>query len=169
MDPGDVVYAAYNYTFPTMQVYNMNVENSFWVDKPYEKYFKDWEVFLQGSDEESTGSGGQRLAAFTLLSIMITTQKRRRDKHSKRSVLINDNPFANAVSEHVLDPIFRVADALGIQWIVVAPPELVKMEVSERFPSYYALDLESDGTGKRKAVVSSRYIRNKFDFQQITF
>ncbi|MDQ0896309.1 MULTISPECIES: hypothetical protein [unclassified Paenibacillus] len=170
LDPGEIVYAAYNYAFPTMQVYNMNVENSFWVDKPYEKYFKDWEVFLQGSDEEATGSGGQRLAAFTLLSIMITTQKRRRDKHAKRSVLINDNPFANAVSEHVLDPIFRVADALGIQWIVVAPPELVnKMEVSERFPSYYGLDLESDGTGKRRVVVSSRHIRNRVEFQQLEF
>jgi hypothetical protein len=166
LDSGDVVYAAYNYSFPTMRVYNMNVENAFWVDQPYDKYFKDWEVFLQGSDEESTGSGGQRLAAFTLLSIMITTQKRRREKHAKRSVLINDNPFANAVSEHVLDPIFRVADALGIQWIVVAPPELVnKMEVSERFPSYYSLDLEPDGTGKRKVIVSSRHIRNRMELQ----
>lgn len=90
---------------------------------------------------------------------MLTTQKRRRSKIAKRSVFINDNPFANAISEHVLDPIFRVADALGVQWIVVAPPELVsKMEVSERFPSYYGLDLEADGTGKHKAVIASRHL-----------
>jgi len=164
LDAGSIVYAAYHYVFPTMLVYNMNVDNAFWVDRPLEKYFTEWEVFLQGSDEEATGSGGQRLAAFTLLAIMLTTQKRRRSKVAKRSVFINDNPFANAISEHVLDPIFRVADALGVQWIVVAPPELVsKMEVSERFPSYYGLDLEADGTGKHKVVIASRHLRNSLE------
>ncbi|MED5017454.1 hypothetical protein P9847_09040 [Paenibacillus chibensis] len=164
LDAGSIVYAAYQFVFPTMLVYNMNVDNAFWVDRPLEKYFTEWEVFLQGSDEEATGSGGQRLAAFTLLSIMLTTQKRRRNKVSKRSVFINDNPFANAISEHVLDPIFRVADALGVQWIVVAPPELVsKMEVSERFPSYYGLDLEPDRTGKHKVVIASRHLRDPLE------
>lgn len=164
LDSGAIVYAAYKFVFPTMMVYNMNVDNAFWVDRPLEKYFTEWEVFLQGSDEEATGSGGQRLAAFTLLAIMLTTQKRRRSKVSKRSVFINDNPFANAISEHVLDPIFRVADALGVQWIVVAPPELVsKMEVSERFPSYYGLDLEADGTGKHKVVIASRHLRDSLE------
>lgn len=164
LDAGSIVYAAYQFVFPTMMVYNMNVDNAFWVDRPLEKYFTEWEVFLQGSDEEATGSGGQRLAAFTLLAIMLTTQKRRRSKVAKRSVFINDNPFANAISEHVLDPIFRVADALGVQWIVVAPPELVsKMEVSERFPSYYGLDLEADGTGKHKAVIASRHLRDPLE------
>jgi hypothetical protein len=162
LDAGSIVYAAYHYVFPIMMVYNMNVDNAFWVDRPTEKYFSEWEVFLQGSDEQATGSGGQRLAAFTLLAIMLTTQKRRRSKVAKRSVFINDNPFANAISEHVLDPIFKVADALGVQWIVVAPPELVsKMEVSERFPSYYGLDLEADGTGKHKVVIASRHLRGR--------
>lgn len=43
LDPGDVVHAAYNYTFPTKQVYNMNVENS-------ERKFSSYYALDLGSD-----------------------------------------------------------------------------------------------------------------------
>ena len=54
--------------------------------------------------------------------------------------LVCDNPFGQAASAHVLDPIFAVADKLKFQLIIVTPPELVKTEISQRFDAYYKLD-----------------------------
>ena len=54
--------------------------------------------------------------------------------------LVCDNPFGQAASAHVLDPIFAVAEKLKFQFIVVTPPELVKTEISQRFDAYYKLD-----------------------------
>lgn len=49
------------------------------------------------------------------------------------TVLILDNPFGKASAKHVLDPIFEIADKLNFQLICFAAPEIIKVEISERF------------------------------------
>jgi hypothetical protein len=53
-----------------------------------------------------------------------------------------DNPFSNASSPHVLDPIFEIANQLGFQIIAFAPPEIIKEEISERFPILWSMQLK---------------------------
>jgi hypothetical protein len=78
--------------------------------------------------------------------MLMTFKRQSSDKH--RSVLISDNPFANAISPHVIDPIFAIADVLQFQWVVFTPTELVKLEISQKFPVYCALELEKQISGK---------------------
>jgi hypothetical protein len=95
---------------------------------------------------EAKGSGGL-LAARTIIMMMNMTFKRQ--EHSNNwSVLITDNPFGQAVSAHILDPIFSIADILRFQWIVLAPPELIKLDVSRRFPVYWKLELSQQKQGE---------------------
>jgi hypothetical protein len=96
---------------------------------------------------EGKGSGGRLLAARTMIMMMIMTFKRQ-EQSTNWSVLITDNPFGQAVSAHILDPIFSIADVLRFQWIVLAPPELIKLDVSRRFPVYWKLELNQQRNGE---------------------
>jgi len=57
------------------------------------------------------------------------------------TVLLLDNPFGKAFSRHVLDPIFEIANKLNFQLIAFAAPEIIKAEISERFPVFWALKI----------------------------
>ncbi len=63
-------------------------------------------------------------------------------------MLILDNPFGKASGKHVLDPIFEIADKLNFQLICfAAPPEIIKAEISERFPVFWDLKVEDGKIG----------------------
>lgn len=57
---------------------------------------------------EAKGSGGQLLAARTMIMMMIMTFKRQ-EQSTNWSVLITDKLFGQAVSAHILDPISSIA------------------------------------------------------------
>ncbi|MOA21997.1 hypothetical protein D3C78_1425220 [compost metagenome] len=88
---------------------------------------------------------------------MMLASHRGGGRKDRKTTIIMDNPFANAVSEHVLDPIFAVADMKNIQWVVVCPPELVKLGVSNRFPIYYAMSLKKSEAGRETVVDEVNY------------
>ena len=44
--------------------------------------------------------------------------------------------------KHVLDPIFEIADKLNFQLICFAAPEIIKVEISERFPVFWELKID---------------------------
>ncbi|WP_168118572.1 hypothetical protein [Paenibacillus sp. HB172176] len=83
--------------------------------------------------------------------MMLMTHKRQLRQTRMWSVLILDNPFEQAVSPHILDPIFAIAENLHFQWIVLAPPELIKLDVSRRFPVFWELELQREQQGERAA------------------
>ncbi len=66
-----------------------------------------------------------------LMVLMIVMTHRKGGEPNSWSVLISDNPLSKAVSEHIVDPIFTVADMLKFQWIVVTLPELLKVDFSK--------------------------------------
>ncbi|MCK8488262.1 hypothetical protein M0651_13875 [Paenibacillus sp. MBLB2552] len=147
INPSDLVFAALHNQFPILEIYNLNTDNTFLTEQPLSHYFTEWETMNTGSHTETAGSGGQLVAARTLVMMMLLTFKRK-STDQRYSVLISDNPFANAISPHVVDPIFVIADLLKFQWLVVTPPELVKLGISQKFPVYCSLDLQKQKSGK---------------------
>jgi hypothetical protein len=148
VNTGNIVLAALDYRFPTLQVYNLNTDNTFVFERPKASYYKDWETMNQGSLTDSTGSGGQLVASRTLVAMMLLSYKRQVEVERRWMVFISDNPFAQAVSPHIVDPIFEAANLLKFQWIVVSPPEIIKIGISEKFPTWYHLELKKQTNGK---------------------
>jgi hypothetical protein len=147
IDDSQLVLISLRNRYPKFQIYKPQTTNAFLYEKPRKHHYTDWETLNKGSKMEAKGSGGQLLAARTMIMMMIMTFKRQ--EHSKNwSVLITDNPFGQAVSAHILDPIFAIADILRFQWIVLAPPELIKLDVSRRFPVYWKLELSQQKQGE---------------------
>ncbi|CAH0345729.1 hypothetical protein [Bacillus sp. CECT 9360] len=141
MSDEQIVFEALRHRYPTLMVYNLQTNNAFRYERPKDEYFSDWETINKGSEVETSGSGGQVLSARMVIMMMLLSLK----SHSQKwTTLICDNPFGQAASEHVLDPIFAASELLRFQLIVVTPPELVKTEISQRFPVYYALELREE-------------------------
>ncbi|WP_462411402.1 hypothetical protein [Neobacillus sp. Marseille-QA0830] len=147
IDDNQLVLISLRNRYPKLAIYKPQTTNAFLYEKPRKHHYTDWETLNKGSKVEAKGSGGQLLAARTMIMMMIMTFKRQ--EHSNNwSVLITDNPFGQAVSAHILDPIFSIADILRFQWIVLAPPELIKLDVSRRFPVYWKLELSQQRHGE---------------------
>lgn len=147
IDDSQLVLVSLRNRYPKLAIYKPQTTNAFLYEKPRKHHYTDWETLNKGSKMEAKGSGGQLLAARTMIMMMIMTFKRQ--EHSNNwSVLITDNSFGQAVSAHILDPIFSIADILKFQWIVLAPPELIKLDVSRRFPVYWKLELSQQKQGE---------------------
>jgi uncharacterized protein YktB (UPF0637 family) len=144
-----ILYVALRHRYPILLVYNMQTDNAFSYRRPKKEHYSDWKTINNGSDTKSDGSGGQKLAARMIIMMMLLSTKHVID--NKWTTLVVDNPFGQAASEHVLDPIFAVAEKLKFQLIVVTPPELVKTDISRRFPVYYKLDFRKE---KGKDVIT---------------
>ncbi|MBB3113411.1 hypothetical protein FHS18_005523 [Paenibacillus phyllosphaerae] len=138
----EILLAALGRSYPNLLVYNMSTDNALTYGRPRNEYYSSWRTINQGSETKADGSGGQKLAARTIVMMMLLSMKAATDEHW--TTLICDNPFANAVSAHVLDPIFEVAKQLRFQLIFVSPPELIQTDVSKRFPVYYKLDFREE-------------------------
>jgi cell shape-determining protein MreC len=131
MSDEQIVFEALRHRYPTLLVYNLQTNNAFRYERPKEEYYSSWETINQGSETETSGSGGQVLSARMVIMMMLLSLK----NHSQKwTTLICDNPFGQAASEHVLDPIFAASELLRFQLIVFTPPELVKTGISQRFP-----------------------------------
>ncbi len=148
MNDSRVVWTAFKNRYPTFRVYKPQTTNVFFYESPKKHHYTEWETLNKGSLTEAKGSGGQLLAARTIVMMMLMTYKRQIRESTQWSVLISDNPFGQAVSPHILDPIFAIAENLRFQWIVLAPPELIKLDVSRRFPVFWEMELLRDLHGE---------------------
>ncbi len=133
-----ILFVSLRNQYPELLVYNMRTDNAFMYGKPQREHYSTWQTINQGSRTKSDGSGGQKLSARMVMMMMLLSVKSETDQ--SWVPLVCDNPFGQAASAHVLDPIFAVAEKLKFQFIVVTPPELVKTEISQRFDAYYKLD-----------------------------
>ncbi|MGM9926146.1 MAG: hypothetical protein ACI35R_18015 [Bacillus sp. (in: firmicutes)] len=148
-----ILFVALRNRYPELLVYNMRTDNAFMYGKPQKEHYSTWQTINQGSRTKSDGSGGQKLSARMVMMMLLLSVKNETD--SNWVPLVCDNPFGQAASAHVLDPIFAVADKLKFQLIVVTPPELVKTEISQRFDAYYKLDFVRD---KGKEIVTDTVV-----------
>ncbi|HEY2421318.1 MAG TPA: hypothetical protein VGI04_07880 [Neobacillus sp.] len=73
--------------YPEMRIYKPQTTNAFLYEKPRKHHYTSWETLNKGSKVEAKGSGGQLLAARTMIMMMIMTFKRQ--EHSTNwSVLL---------------------------------------------------------------------------------
>lgn len=148
-----ILFVSLRNQYPELLVYNMRTDNAFMYGKPQREHYSTWQTINQGSKTKSDGSGGQKLSARMVMMMMLLSVKSETDQ--SWVPLVCDNPFGQAASAHVLDPIFAVAEKLKFQFIVVTPPELVKTEISQRFDAYYKLDFIRE---KGKEIVSDTIV-----------
>jgi len=148
-----ILFVSLRNRYPELLVYNMRTDNAFMYGKPLREHYSTWQTINQGSKTKSDGSGGQKLSARMVMMMMLLSVKNESDQ--SWVPLVCDNPFGQAASAHVLDPIFSVAEKLKFQFIVVTPPELVKTEISQRFDAYYKLDFIRE---KGKEIVSDTIV-----------
>ena len=148
-----ILFVSLRNRYPELLVYNMRTDNAFMYGRPQKEHYSTWQTINQGSKTKSDGSGGQKLSARMVMMMMLLSVKSETDQ--SWVPLVCDNPFGQAASAHVLDPIFAVAEKLKFQLIVVTPPELVKTEISQRFDSYYKLDFLRE---KGKEIVTETVV-----------
>ncbi|MGM0792470.1 MAG: hypothetical protein ACQEUD_20425 [Bacillota bacterium] len=153
----NIILAAFNYQYPTLWLYRLHEENSFLYEPPKEEFYTEWETINESSKTDPAGSGGQLFSARTLLLMMLTSFKRTNEDNSNWKILITDNPFSVAVSDHIVDPILAIAEELKFQWIVVTPPELVKVELLQKFDMYYQLSAKPITSGTDQVVSEVQY------------
>lgn len=143
--------------YPVLLVYKMSEKNEFRYAKARDEYYTTWEAINKGEGYSPEGSGGQTLSVTTFVIMMLISFKNRRlGNENPSNVLIMDNPFGQASSRHVLDPIFEIADKLNSQLICFASPDIIKVGISERFPIFWELKIE-----KGKIIHGGRVIRDK--------
>lgn len=129
--------------YPTLWVYKMSEKNEFRYARAREEYYTNWEAINKGEGDLPEGSGGQTLSVNTFVIMMIMSFKKKYiGNENPSTVLILDNPFGKASAKHVLDPIFEIADKSNFQLICFAAPEIIKVEISERFPVFWELKIE---------------------------
>jgi ribosomal protein S20 len=143
--------------YPVLQVYKMTEKNEFLHARPQDYFYSDWESVIQGKGNGPEGSGGQSLSINAFMMMMLLNYKKQRfDKTNPWTVLFLDNPFGKASASHVLDPIFKIADKLNFQLLAFAAPEIIKTEISERFPVFWALEIGD--TERNQGVVKGQVI-----------
>jgi chromosome segregation ATPase len=153
----NIIFAAFNYQYPILWLYRLHEENSFLYEPPKEEFYTEWETINESSKTDPSGSGGQLFSARTLILMMLTSFKRTNEDNSNWKLLITDNPFSVAVSDHIVDPILAIAEELKFQWIVVTPPELVKVELLQKFDMYYQLSAKPITSGTDQVVSEVQY------------
>jgi hypothetical protein len=142
--------------YPILLVYKMSENNEFRYARARDEYYTTWEAINKGEGFSPEGSGGQTLSVNTFVIMMLMSfRKKHLGNENPSTVLILDNPFGKASTKHVLDPIFEIADKLNFQLICFAAPEIIKVEISERFPIFWELKME-----KGKVIHGGRVIKN---------
>ena len=85
----------------------------------------------------------------------------RRTKHHNDRVVIADNPFGKASSDHVLEPVFFIAEQLGFQIIALTAHEEGSF-IRRYFPIVYSCRFASIPGGKGKVLEPEKEIKTAF-------
>jgi len=141
--------------YPVLEVYKMTEKNEFLYAKPNNTHYDTWGGINSGDGDSPEGSGGQTLSINTFIIMMLMNYRKKTiGNENPWTVLMLDNPFGKASGSHVLDPIFTIANKLNFQIIAFAAPEIIKTEISERFPVFWALQInEEEEKGKLGSVI----------------
>ena len=123
-------------------------------ERPY-----DWE-------ESNKWSGGEvwcKNMALFLGCLNYLSEKRARIPHTKfhNRVVVADNPFGKASSDHVLDPVFFIAEQLGFQILALTAHEDGSF-VRKYFPVVYSCRFAELAGGKGKSLHPERKIQTAF-------
>lgn len=145
--------------YPSLEVYKMTEKNEFLYARPANHHYATWGAVNSGEGDAPEGSGGQTLSINTFIIMMLMNYKKKTlGNENPWTVLMLDNPFGKASGAHVLDPIFTIADKLNFQILAFAAPEIIKTEISERFPILWALKINSEEENGKIGSVIGRVV-----------
>ena len=82
-------------------------------------------------------------------------------KQKRHRTVIVDNPFGKASSDHVLDPVFFIADQLGFQIIALTAHAEGKF-IRKYFPVIYSCRLRESARGETQIMTKNKEIRTAF-------
>jgi hypothetical protein len=117
-------------------------------------------------EQSNAWSGGEKWSKnMTLfLGILNYLAEKRTQIASKQKLhrtVIVDNPFGKASSDHVLDPVFFVAEQLGFQVIALTAHAEGKF-VRTYFPIVYSCRLRAASNGSSQIITKEREIKKAF-------
>lgn len=114
-------------------------------------------------EQSNQWSGGEKwsknMALFLGLLNFIAEKSQHIQSNAKRHrTVILDNPFGKASSDHVLSPVFFIADQLGFQIIALTAHAEGKF-LSDYFPIIYSCKLRHLEGGTKQVVTKERQIK----------
>ncbi|MFY0544954.1 hypothetical protein [Brevibacillus sp. H7] len=132
------------------------------------KVSKDGKVSgaLSSWEESNKWSGGEKwsknMTLFLGLLNYLAEKRQHIAQNGKRyRTVIVDNPFGKASSEHVLDPVFFIADQLGFQLIALTAHAEGKF-IRDYFPIVYSCRLRESTSGDVLIMTKEREIRQAY-------
>lgn len=120
-------------------------------------------------EESNKWSGGEKWSKNMALFLGCLNYLSEKRKHIRKTaycnrVVIADNPFGKASSDHVLDPIFFIAKQLGFQFIALTAHDEGSF-IRKYFPVVYSCRFSSSYDQKTKIIQADKEVQTAF-FQE---
>jgi len=117
-------------------------------------------------ETSNSWSGGEKWSKnMTLFLGLLNYLAEKRNLISNRGkihrTVILDNPFGKASSDHVLDPVFMIAEQLGFQ-IIALTAHAEGAFIRKYFPVVYSCKLRYAGNGENQIISKEREIKQAF-------
>src|SRR5699024_5594596 len=121
---------------------------------------------LNAWERSNKWSGGEKwsknMTLFLGLLNYVAEKKKQHNPNLKRNrAVILDNPFGKASSDHVLDPVFFIAEQLGFQIIALTAHADGKF-LQDYFPIIYSLRLRAASDGRKQVVDKTKSLHHAY-------
>jgi len=128
-------------------------------DGKVSSYPSAWESSNQWSGGEKWS---KNMALFLGIQNYLAEKRQAINPRMKRSrTVILDNPFGKASSEHILDPVFFIAEQLGFQIIALTALAEGKF-ISDYFPIVYSCRLRPSTSPDKYLIAADKEIRHAY-------
>jgi hypothetical protein len=128
-------------------------------DGKVSSYPSAWESSNQWSGGEKWS---KNMALFLGIQNYLAEKRQAINPRMKRSrTVILDNPFGKASSEHILDPVFFIAEQLGFQIIALTALAEGKF-ISDYFPIVYSCRLRPSTNPDKYLIAADKEIRHAY-------
>lgn len=117
-------------------------------------------------EQSNVWSGGEKWSKNMTLFLGILNYVAEKKKHIQANMkhhrtVILDNPFGKASSEHVLSPVFFVAEQLGFQIIALTAHTEGKF-LQDYFPVIYSCRLREVGATGKKVMTKDKWVHHAY-------
>lgn len=120
---------------------------------------------LTSWEQSNKWSGGEKwsknMTLFLGILNFVAEKKQVNTKLKRRQAVILDNPFGKASSEHVLNPVFFIAEQLGFQIIALTAHADGKF-LQDYFPINYSLRLRNAKDGRTQIMTKEKQLQKAY-------
>src|SRR5699024_8609546 len=121
---------------------------------------------LTSWEQSNKWSGGEKwsknMTLFLGILNFVAEKKKQYNPNMKRNrAVILDNPFGKASSDHVLNPVFFIAEQLGFQMIALTAHADGKF-LQDYFPIIYSLKLREATNDGKQVMTKERHLHHAY-------